>query len=236
MLRNSATRLILRNTQAPKLPVSPLRYSTIASRIHPVAPLPILRNKRPQPSIWGKSSSPGSILFVSTNGRKFDKIDKEAERKIAEQTIKPTPESISTSSSVRHVFEESQAPPRSDDAMTKDLKADLNTVKDTFSLKEVPRESLYLGLAGVLPYAATSISTVILTYNINNEYSFGTIFAPDTARYLLDLIVPMQIGYGAVVSLQSLDLLKYCLTQYSLDNFFPRGDSLGSRIRRLWRP
>ncbi|RFU34414.1 hypothetical protein B7463_g1902, partial [Scytalidium lignicola] len=193
MLRTPATRLLLRNTRISSVYMS--SYSTIIPRIHPAPPLQTLRNKRPEL----KHSTPSSLLWISTKDQPINKIDREAERKRAEEKLKPTPESISTASSVRHVFEESQTKPPEDDDMTRELKADFNTIKETFSLSEVPKESLYLGLAGVLPYVATSLSTVFLTYNINNEYSIGALFAPETARYLLDVMVPMQIGYGAVI-------------------------------------
>ncbi len=82
------------------------------------------------------------------------------------------------------------------------IKADLETIKDTFSLSAVPKESFYIGLAGVLPYAATSLSTVVLAYDINHAHATGSgyLFSPETAHQLLDLITPIQIGYGAVVS------------------------------------
>ena len=76
------------------------------------------------------------------------------------------------------------------------------TIKETFALNEVPRESFYLGLAGTLPYLATSISTVFLSYNINHAPVTGTnwLFTPEQAHQYLALIEPIQIGYGAVVS------------------------------------
>jgi hypothetical protein len=85
--------------------------------------------------------------------------------------------------------------------MTGAIKADLKTIKETFSLADVPRESLYIGAAGVIPYAATSLSTVYLAYDINHAHDTGRgiLFSPETAHQLLDIITPVQIGYGAVV-------------------------------------
>lgn len=82
------------------------------------------------------------------------------------------------------------------------LRADLETIKETFSLKDVPRESLYIGAAGILPYAATAASTVYLAFDINHahDHGVGYLFTPETAHQLLDLVTPIQIGYGAVVS------------------------------------
>lgn len=82
------------------------------------------------------------------------------------------------------------------------IKADLKTIKETFALTDVPKESLYIGAAGILPYAATSLSTVYLAFDINHakEHGEGYFFSPETAHELLDMITPIQIGYGAVVS------------------------------------
>ena len=76
------------------------------------------------------------------------------------------------------------------------------TIKETFALREVPREALYLGLAGVLPYLATSLSTVYLAFDINHVSADGSnfFFSQSTAEALLHIIEPLQIGYGAVVS------------------------------------
>ena len=104
-------------------------------------------------------------------------------------------------SSVRRSFEGS-GKKEPDDQMLGSIMDDLKTIKDTFGLADVPKEPLYLGIAGVLPYAVTSISTVFLAYDINHANSTGKelLFAPETAQYLLDMMVPIQIGYGAVVS------------------------------------
>jgi hypothetical protein len=86
------------------------------------------------------------------------------------------------------------------------------TIKETFALTEVPRESYYIGLAGVLPYLTTSLSTVYLAFDINHAQATGSglLFSPETAHHILSIIQPIQIGYGAVVrrnlsSIQSSD-------------------------------
>jgi hypothetical protein len=50
---------------------------------------------------------------------------------------------------------------------------------------------MYLGMAGVVPYLATSMQTVFLSYEINRAASLGD---------GLHMLEPIQIGYGAVVS------------------------------------
>lgn len=69
-------------------------------------------------------------------------------------------------------------------------------------MTEVPREALYIGMAGVLPYLATSLSTVYLAWDINHAATTGSGFlmSGNTAELLLHILEPVQIGYGAVVS------------------------------------
>jgi len=69
----------------------------------------------------------------------------------------------------------------------------------------VPTEPYVLGLAGTLPYLATSISTVFLGWNIrtieNTSSSFlhSIMFTPEKAHQWLQLLEPIQVGYGAVI-------------------------------------
>jgi hypothetical protein len=142
-----------------------------------------------------------SLLYATNKaGPPFDVIDEKAEQKIAKTEIEAHPSEVSIESSVRHVFEKGQSEQKGDE-MTGAIKADLRTIKETFSLADVPRESLYIGAAGVIPYAATSLSTVYLAYDINHAHDTGRgiLFSPETAHQLLDIITPIQIGYGAVV-------------------------------------
>lgn len=63
---------------------------------------------------------------------------------------------------------------------------------------------MFLGLAGVIPYLATSLQTVYLSYEINRATTTGDglLLSGDTAELLLHLLEPVQVGYGAVVSRQ----------------------------------
>lgn len=69
-------------------------------------------------------------------------------------------------------------------------------------MAEVPKEALYLGMAGVIPYLATSLETVYLSYEINRAASLGDglIFSGQSAELMLHMLEPVQVGYGAVVS------------------------------------
>lgn len=57
-------------------------------------------------------------------------------------------------------------------------------------------------MAGVIPYLATSLETVYLSYEINRAATTGDglIFSGQSAELMLHMLEPIQIGYGAVVS------------------------------------
>lgn len=72
-------------------------------------------------------------------------------------------------------------------------------------MENVPRESKILGLAGTLPYFATSLSTLYLSWDLRQNLPTGSSFFDSividhgTAQYLLSVIEPVQLGYGAVI-------------------------------------
>jgi hypothetical protein len=57
-------------------------------------------------------------------------------------------------------------------------------------------------MAGVIPYLATSLETVYLSYEINRAAALGDglIFSGQSAELMLHMLEPIQVGYGAVVS------------------------------------
>lgn len=75
-------------------------------------------------------------------------------------------------------------------------------IGETFSLKGVPKEAMALGMAGVLPYLATSLQTVYLSWEINRAATLGEglIFSGQSAELMLHMLEPIQVGFGAVVS------------------------------------
>jgi len=200
MFRTPAARSLLRSLN--KAPTARSSYSAASSQFRNTPALRQLSHKRPQ-VLAALSRPPTATVFYATKSTPpLDHIDSKAEKKIAETIIKPDPDGVSGESSVRHVFEQGQAPKdESGGEMTAGLKADLETIKETFSLSEVPKESLYIGAAGILPYAATSMSTVFLAFDINHAHNTGSgyLFSPETAHQLLDLVTPIQIGFGAVI-------------------------------------
>lgn len=124
-----------------------------------------------------------------------------AEERYAKEEIKPTPETVSATSSTHAMFSEvaTESPERDVDMMA-GIRSDVGTVRETFSLSNVPREAYYMGLAGTLPYLATSVSTVFCAWEINHSVAgYGMLLSEKTATQLLHLLEPLQIGYGASI-------------------------------------
>ncbi|KAF4448324.1 putative MNN4-regulates the mannosylphosphorylation [Fusarium austroafricanum] len=134
-------------------------------------------------------------------------IDYEAERKRGQELLQSSPKDVSSRSSVANATSPTTAKGSSsaDQDMTSELKHDIGVVKETFTFTNVPRESHILGLAGTLPYLGTSLSTVFLAWDLNKNIPTGNSFYDaimvdhETAKYLLSVIEPLQLGYGAVI-------------------------------------
>lgn len=60
-----------------------------------------------------------------------------------------------------------------------------------------------MGLAGVVPYLATSLATVYLSFDIQyaSTHGQGMLLDGAVAEQLLHIIEPLQLGYGASVSI-----------------------------------
>lgn len=57
-------------------------------------------------------------------------------------------------------------------------------------------------MAGVIPYLATSMQTVYLSYEINRAAAMGgegLLLSGQSAELMLHMLEPIQVGYGAVV-------------------------------------
>lgn len=135
-------------------------------------------------------------------------IDKKHEKEIAERKLEAHPESVSVDPSVplfRPTAEAGKKGKEGEEGVMKGLKGDLNTVVDTFALTSVPREPYLLGLAGTLPYLATSLTTVYLSWDLNRVWWTDSnllnsiMVSHATAKHWLDLLEPIQLGYGALI-------------------------------------
>ena len=74
-------------------------------------------------------------------------------------------------------------------------------MRDTFRLQDVPREVFYIGMVGLVPYVATTFSTLYLAWDLKNAQLHGLSYlvSTDTAEKLLNVLEPLQVGYGAVI-------------------------------------
>ena len=65
----------------------------------------------------------------------------------------------------------------------------------------VPKQAFWVGMAGVVPYLATSLSTVALSFDIQYAayHGNGILFDGNTSEQILHIIEPIQLGYGATV-------------------------------------
>ncbi|OLN81359.1 hypothetical protein CCHL11_08575 [Colletotrichum chlorophyti] len=185
-----------RSAAAPK-PASSASFSTRASSSA------VQTSKRPSVALQSRLA-PLYLQARYTNSP-YDKIDRKAEKEIAQRKLEPRPEEVSTESSTRHFFEPAPANPEVSADLTGGLKKEVNIVRDTFNLSEVPREPYLLGLAGTLPYLATSLSTVYLSWDLNLEWPSTSNFVNhiymnhESAQYWLNLLEPIQLGYGAII-------------------------------------
>ncbi|KAJ9657841.1 hypothetical protein H2198_004037 [Neophaeococcomyces mojaviensis] len=128
--------------------------------------------------------------------------DTEGEKKLQSEKVIALPELVSTDSSVHNLTTETGAKPSEDDVdMMAGVRSDFNTIVETFSLKDVPTKAMYMGLAGVVPYLATSLSTVVLSFDIQYAatHGQGLLFSGNVSEQLLHIIEPLQLGYGASI-------------------------------------
>lgn len=105
-------------------------------------------------------------------------------------------------------------------------------IKDTFSLEAVPKEALYLGMAGVIPYLATSLETVYLAWEIKTAAATGDgmLFSGQSAELLLHMLEPVQVGYGAVVSFTRTPSTKFLAPPSSLGSYEKQGAKANAKI------
>lgn len=174
----------------------------LAARASPRAALPrasIAPLLRQQRAVYSSKSDPENPPPPK------QPIDYEAERKRGEQLLQSDPSHVSTSSSTANTSTAAQGSKSADEDMGSELKHDIGIVKETFTFTNVPRESHILGLAGTLPYLGTSLSTVFLAWDLNKEIPTGNAFYDtimvdhETAKHFLNLLEPLQLGYGAVI-------------------------------------
>lgn len=211
MLRTGASRALLRSLASP----SSLTVRSTHNAAFSKATRVLATSKHPSPTTTLALTK--LQPFTTTLQRRattaksgvYDHPDHEAEMKIANQPLLPTIEDEVDGDATGSVLaaqaemeqEQDNAELLDDTDMMAGIRNDLATVKETFALRDVPRQALYIGLAGVLPYLATSLSTIYLAWDINYAHNTGTgfIVSGHTAEVLLHILEPLQVGYGAVI-------------------------------------
>ncbi|KAI0145263.1 hypothetical protein GGR57DRAFT_302961 [Xylariaceae sp. FL1272] len=184
--------------------------ATSRHAIHSSRRLPIAAtSRRPSASSTISKSTPYPVSLITQTNQLAAKstlqqgINPEEDKKAAEHIIQPNPD-ISSESTVRHVYEPSKGQDKAK-PVGAGVKDDLETVKETFALSDVPKESYWLGLAGTLPYLGTSLSTVYLSWVLNTQWPSSSAFvnnimiSQDYARDLLTHLESLQLGYGAII-------------------------------------
>ncbi|CAK7227473.1 hypothetical protein SCUCBS95973_006556 [Sporothrix curviconia] len=135
--------------------------------------------------------------------KKANALAKEA-KAAGEKLLEARPGEVTVESSRRHLvepYEKKQTEPEVGDSLT----ADVHSIQEALALTTVPRETYALGLSGTIPYFVTSLSTVYLGWNLRHAYPTSSAFANsflmshDAAQYWLQLLEPIQLGYGAVI-------------------------------------
>ncbi|KAI0880188.1 uncharacterized protein GGS22DRAFT_175756 [Annulohypoxylon maeteangense] len=187
--------------------ISPQRasISPLLSLQHRAATRTGTPNLPPPRTLFSHSSLPVQKAKYSTktpSGLQYGR-DPEEEKRFGQQKLQSDPGAVTTESSVRHVYEPSSQGKQK--PIKHGVKDDIETIKETFTLSDVPKEPYILGIAGTLPYLATSISTVYLSWDLNTEWPSTSNFvnnfliSHDTAQHLLGVIEPIQLGYGAII-------------------------------------
>ncbi|KAK3079177.1 hypothetical protein LTS18_005549 [Coniosporium uncinatum] len=205
MLRNPASRAILRSfANVGAKPARPMINGAL-QRPQLASQLCTLSSKRPQRIAVALNRSVTATFqrhASSAQPPHFDKVNTKAEDKLAHQKLEAHPELVSSTSSIHPLNSEIGVQEQEKEVdMLAGMRSDLRTIAETFSLQDVPRQAYVLGLAGVMPYLATSLSTVYCAWEINHAAATGSglLMSERSAELLLHILEPLQIGYGAVI-------------------------------------
>ncbi|USW52893.1 hypothetical protein Slin15195_G062120 [Septoria linicola] len=203
MFRTGASRTVFRSLNAASQPTF---RTSVNTRLHAhITSQLCTLSRRPQAAAALK---PLALQFArgaagQTGAPPMDKVDTKHEKELAKHVLEADPENVSLDSTIHPVFGEvgPKTDGKEEEKMMAGVNQDIQTIKDTFDMSEVPRPALYIGLAGVIPYVATSLSTVFCAYEIHaaHETGSGLILNEKTAELMLHILEPLQIGYGATI-------------------------------------
>ncbi|CAK7230317.1 hypothetical protein SEUCBS140593_007549 [Sporothrix eucalyptigena] len=153
-----------------------------------------------------KSQPPDNSEKSATEAAKDTAKDAAKEAKAAgEKLLEAKPGQVTVESSRRHLFEPYEKTSQNDPNIAGSLKGDVHSIQEALALTTVPRETYALGLGGTIPYLLTSLSTVYLGWNLRHSYPTSStllnsfMVSHETAQQWLQLLEPIQLGYGAVI-------------------------------------
>ncbi|KAK4893965.1 hypothetical protein LTR27_007771 [Elasticomyces elasticus] len=201
-----ASRTLLRSLRTtPTFTSGPLRRSQLCTQA-------LTRSRLLAPTRPFAPKTLAVARWASSDRKNVNEINEKEESSIANQKLEAHPELVSATSSARPIMAETADEAgdarakaakveEEDTDMMAGIRGDFQTIRDTFSLEDVPRQAYYVGMAGVLPYLATSLSTVYCAYEIHHahESGGGLFLDAKTAELALHVIEPIQVGYGAVI-------------------------------------
>ncbi|KAF2859104.1 hypothetical protein K470DRAFT_234980 [Piedraia hortae CBS 480.64] len=187
MLRSAASRSLLRSFAASGAQASPALRQQPRSHVCTLSQRPLkLRVNH---------------ALVLTRKYAMDNIDRKAEEALENKPMSNDPSLVSATSSTHELSEELAKKKANEPNTAAGIKGEFDTIIDTFSMKEVPSQAITVGMAGVLPYLATSLSTAFCASEINTAAHAGTgyFMTAQSAELLLHAIEPIQVGFGAVI-------------------------------------
>lgn len=209
----SLPRLSLRTQPARQfrgIQTSTLRSSVVQPVVPHSDPLlrtsPLLPALRPKPILLLR---PAVIALYATgtppdgkNPRLKEMIpDLKREEELRHSKLAKSPkDEVTTTSSLREIVEP-RDPGEEAPSPTKALAADVGMVRETFAMKHVPKDLITMGVLGLVPYVATSATTLFLAWDIGYSRTHGQPYfmTVESAQQILTALEPIQIGYGAVI-------------------------------------
>ncbi|KAF1991843.1 hypothetical protein K402DRAFT_388386 [Aulographum hederae CBS 113979] len=201
MLRTPASRAVLRSLSS----ASPRSQRPILHRVSPQvqwsSQLCTLSATRPQAVALAASKTVANTFARQLVTSRVNHADIKAEKELGKQKLEPHPELVSSTSSIHPISGEvGVKEPEKEPDMLAGMKGDLKTISETFNLDNVPQQAYVIGLAGVIPYLATSLATVACAYEIHNAGTGSSLLLSEhSAELLLHILEPLQVGYGAVI-------------------------------------
>ncbi|CAN8104087.1 unnamed protein product [Discula destructiva] len=197
---------MLRSTRS--ILIASARQATGASS--PLAPLATSHTQRFASSATWRAQAPSTVYSrqlvpYAQRARYASKVGRDVafEKEVAKQKLEADPEHVDSESSVRHLEGPGSRPVEG--STTDSLKGDLGRMQEALALSSVPPLSYQLGLSGTIPYLATSLATVYLSWDSNAEWPSQSQFlnhimiSHEQAIHYLHLLEPIQVGYGAII-------------------------------------